>query len=171
MALLFSPSDLGVAPDASQQALLEAAGVSVPTIPVDLVVWFILFFLGGFLLYAALFAAVGSAVEQQQDAQNLLLPVISPLILPILFLIFIIESPNATVSVVMSMIPLFSPILMVLRAAITSVPVWEIATAFLLLVGSFVGVIWAAGRIYRVGILSYGKTPSLRELATWVTYE
>jgi len=171
MALVFSPSDLGVAPDASQQALLEAAGVSVPTIPVDLVVWFILFFLGGFLLYAALFAAVGSAVEQQQDAQNLLLPVISPLILPILFLIFIIESPNATVSVVMSMIPLFSPILMVLRAAITSVPVWEIATAFLLLVGSFVGVIWAAGRIYRVGILSYGKTPSLRELATWVTYE
>ena len=171
VALLFTPSDLGVAPDASQQAMMEAAGVSVPAIPFDLILWFILFFLGGFLLYAALFAAVGSAVEQQQDAQNLLLPVMSPLILPILFLIFIIESPNATLSVVTSMIPLFSPILMVLRAAITNVPLWEIATALLLLVGSFVGTIWVAGRIYRVGILSYGKTPSLREIATWVTYE
>jgi ABC-2 type transport system permease protein len=171
VALLFSPSDLGVAPDASQQAMAEAAGVSVPTIPVDLVVWFILFFLGGFLLYAALFAAVGSAVEQQQDAQNLLLPVMSPLILPILFLVFIIESPNATLSVVTSMIPLFSPILMVLRAAITSVPLWEIVTAFVLLVGSFMGTIWLAGRIYRVGILSYGKTPGFREIARWVTYE
>jgi ABC-2 type transport system permease protein len=171
VALLFTPSDLGVAPDASQQAMMEAAGVSVPTIPFDLILWFILFFLGGFLLYAALFAAVGSAVEQQQDAQNLLLPVMSPLILPILFLIFIIESPNATLSVVTSMIPLFSPILMVLRAAITNVPLWEIATAFLLLVGSFVGTIWLAGRIYRVGILSYGKTPGFREIAKWVTYD
>ena len=171
VALLFTPSDLGVAPDASQQAMAEAAGVSLPTIPADLIIWFILFFLGGFLLYASLFAAVGSAVEQQQDAQNLLLPVMSPLILPILFLVFIIESPNATLSVVTSMIPLFSPILMVLRAAITNVPLWEIATAFLLLVGSFVGTIWLAGRIYRVGILSYGKTPGFREIAKWVTYD
>jgi len=171
VALFFNPADLGVAPDASGQAMAEAIGLSVPTIPVGLIVWFILFFLGGFLLYAALFAAVGSAVEQQQDAQSLLLPVMSPLILPILFLVFIIESPNATLSVVTSMIPLFSPILMVLRAAITNVPLWEIATAFVLLVGSFVGTIWLAGRIYRVGILSYGKTPGFREIAKWVTYE
>jgi len=171
LALFFTPGDLGVAPDASQQAMMDAAGVTVPTIPLDLVVWFILFFLGGFLLYAALFAAVGSAVEQQQDAQSLLIPVMFPLILPLLFLVFIIESPNATASVVMSMIPFFSPILMVLRAAITTVPVWEIAAAFLLLVGTFVGMIWVAGRIYRVGILSYGKTPGFRELAKWVTYE
>jgi ABC-2 type transport system permease protein len=171
LALLFTPSDLGVSPDASQQALMDAAGVTIPTIPLDLVVWFILFFLGGFLLYAALFAAVGSAVEQQQDAQSLLIPVMFPLILPILFLIFIIESPNTTASIVMSMIPFFSPILMVLRAAITTVPVWEIATAFVLLIGTFIGMIWVAGRIYRVGILSYGKTPGFRELAKWVTYE
>ena len=171
LALFVSPSDLGVAPDASQQAMLDAAGVTVPTIPLDLIVWFILFFLGGFLLYAALFAAVGSAVEQQQDAQSLLIPVMFPLILPILFLVFIIESPNAMASVVMSMIPFFSPILMVLRAAITTVPVWEIATAFVLLVATFVGMIWVAGRVYRVGILSYGKTPGFREIAKWVTYE
>jgi ABC-2 type transport system permease protein len=171
LALVASPSALGAAPDASQQALLEAAGVTLPTIPLSLVAWFLLFFLGGFLLYAALFAAVGSAVEQQQDAQSLLLPVMSPLILPILFLPFILESPNATVSVVTSLIPLFSPILMILRAAITTVPAWQIGAAFLLLMGSFVGTIWVGGRIYRVGILSYGKTPSLRELLRWATYE
>ena len=170
LALFFAPADLGATPGASPDAMREAAGISVPTIPLDLVVWFILFFVGGFLLYASLFAAVGSAVEQQQDAQNLLLPVMTPLILPILFLVFIIESPNATASVVMSIIPLFSPILMVLRAAITTVPFWEIATAFVLLVATFVGMIWVAGRIYRVGILSYGKTPSLREIARWATY-
>ncbi|MEF8816061.1 MAG: ABC transporter permease [Salinibacter sp.] len=170
LALFFAPSDLGASPGASPDAMREAAGISVPTIPLDLVVWFILFFVGGFLLYASLFAAVGSAVEQQQDAQNLLLPVMTPLILPILFLVFIIESPNATVSVVTSIIPFFSPILMVLRMAITTVPLWEIVTAFVLLVGTFVGMIWVAGRIYRVGILSYGKTPSLREIARWATY-
>ena len=114
---------------------------------------------------------MGSAVEQQQDAQSLLIPVMFPLILPILFLVFIIESPNAMASVVMSMIPLFSPILMVLRAAITTVPVWEIATAFVLLMATFVGMIWVAGRVYRVGILSYGKTPGFREIAKWITYE
>lgn len=171
LALFFSPSDLGLDPGASAQAMGEAAGASLPTLPLDLVVWFLLFFLGGFLLYAALFAAVGSAVEQQQDAQSLLLPVMFPLILPILFLIFVIESPNATASVVMSMIPFFSPILMVLRTAIAAVPLWQTATAFLLLVGTFVATIWGAGRIYRVGILSYGQTPGLREFLRWATYE
>ena len=171
LALVMSPEDLGAAPDASQQAVAEAAGASLPTIPLDLVIWFVLFFLGGFLLYAALFAAVGSAVEQQQDAQNLLLPVMTPLIVPILFLFFIIQSPNATVSVVMSLIPFFSPILMVLRAAIANVPLWEIGLAFGLLMATFVGMIWVAGRIYRVGILSYGKTPGFREIARWVTYD
>ena len=171
MALFLSPEDLGVPADASQAAMAEAAGASLPTIPLDLVAWFVLFFLGGFLLYASLFAAVGSAVEQQQDAQNLLLPVMAPLIVPILFLMFIIESPNATVSVVMSIIPFFSPILMVLRAAITNVPVWQIGLAFGLLAATFVGMIWLAGRIYRIGILSYGKTPGFGEIARWVTYD
>ena len=170
LALFLDPSSLGVAPDASSQAMAEAAGLSIPTIPFTLIAWFILFFLGGFLLYASLFAAVGSAVEQQQDAQNLLLPVMTPLILPILFLTFILESPDATISVVLSLIPFFSPILMMLRAAITTVPAWEMAAAFGLLVATFVAVIGLAGRIYRIGILSYGKTPSLREIARWVTY-
>jgi ABC-2 type transport system permease protein len=171
LLLFFDPADLGAPSGASAAAMTEAAGVSIPPLPLDLVVWFILFFLGGFLLYASLFAAVGSTVEQQQDAQSLLIPVMMPLILPILFLIYVIEAPNALASVVLSMVPFFSPILMVLRIAVTTVPFWEIALAFGLLVLTFIGTIWLAGRIYRVGILSYGKTPSLREIATWVTYE
>jgi ABC-2 type transport system permease protein len=98
------------------------------------------------------------------------LPVLTPLILPLLFLAFVLESPDATVSVVLSLIPFFSPILMMLRAAITAVPVWQMLVALGLLGVTFVAMIGLAGRIYRVGILSYGKTPSLREVARWITY-
>lgn len=170
LALFLDPASLGVPADASSTAVAEAAGLSIPPVPYALLGWFILFFVGGFLLYASLFAAVGSAVEQQQDAQNLLLPVMTPLILPILFLAFVLESPDATTSVVLSLVPFFSPILMMLRAAITSVPVWQMLTALGLLAITFVTMIGLAGRIYRVGILSYGKTPSLREIARWATY-
>ena len=170
LALFLDPASLVVSPDASSTAMAEAAGLSIPPVPYALIGWFVLFFLGGFLLYASLFAAVGSAVEQQQDAQNLLLPVMTPLILPILFLAFVLESPDATVSIVLSLVPFFSPILMMLRAAITTVPAWQMGLAVGLLGAAFLGMIWLAGRIYRVGILSYGKTPSLREIARWATY-
>jgi ABC-2 type transport system permease protein len=170
LAFFLDPASLGVPADASSAAVAEAAGLTVPPVPYALLGWFVLFFVGGFLLYASLFAAVGSAVEQQQDAQNLLLPVLTPLILPLLFLAFVLESPDATVSVVLSLIPFFSPILMMLRAAITTVPVWQMLVALGLLGATFVAMIGLAGRIYRVGILSYGKTPSLREVARWITY-
>lgn len=170
LAIFLDPSALGISSSASADQMAQAAGISIPTIPGELIVWFILFFLGGFLLYASLFAAVGSAVEQQQDAQSLLLPVMTPLIIPVLFLAFVLESPDAMISVVLSFIPFFSPVVMMLRAAITDVPLWEMATSFGLLALTFVGTIWIAGRIYRVGILSYGKTPSLREFVRWATY-
>jgi ABC-2 type transport system permease protein len=169
-ALLLSPEDFDLPSGASQEQMLEAANMSLPELPVDLFVWFVLFFIGGYLLYASLFAAAGSAVEQQQDAQSLVFPITLPLIIPIIFLYFLIESPNALLSVIMSMIPFFSPVLMIARAAITDVPFWQISLSFLLLMGSFIGAIWVSGRIYRVGILMYGKKASLRELARWATY-
>jgi ABC-2 type transport system permease protein len=169
-ALFLDPSDLGVSDDASAQAMVEAAGISVPTVPVDLVLWFLLFFLGGYLLYASLFAAVGSAVEQQQDAQNLLYPVLIPLFVPILFATYVLETPAATLSVVLSLVPFFAPVLMPLRAAVTTVPVWQLGLSFALLALTFVAMIWVAGRIYRVGIFMYGKTPGFREILRWATY-
>lgn len=169
-ALFLRPEQLNLPAGASQEAMLQAADITLPTIAPSLIVWFVLFFLGGYLLYATLFAAVGSAVEQQQDAQSLIVPITLPLIVPIMFIYFLIESPDAMLSVVLSIIPFFSPVLMVARMALTSVPFWQTALAFVLLVGTFVGAIWLSSRIYRVGILMYGKNPGLRELLRWVTY-
>ena len=170
LSLFITPSDLGVPTDASAQEVMDAAGITMPTIPVDLVVWFLLFFVGGYLLYASLFAAVGSAVEQQQDAQNLLYPVFIPLILPIMFVTFVVESPDSMISLVLSLVPFFSPIIMPLRMTAASVPFWQTLLAFVLLVGGFVFTIWVAARIYRIGIFMYGKTPSLGEVLKWATY-
>lgn len=166
--LFMNPSDLGLPMDASQEAMLDAAGFALPEVSFMVFVWFLLFFLGGYLFYASLFAAIGSAVEQQQDAQSLLIPVTMPIILAFIFITFLIENPNGPMAVILSMIPLFSPILMVVRLAVTEVPLWEVALSFLLLVGSFVGAVWVSARIYRVGILMYGKKANLRDLVRWV---
>jgi ABC-2 type transport system permease protein len=169
-ALFLTPSMLNLPDGASEDAVHQAVDVSLPSLSPGLLIWFVLFFLGGYLLYASLFAAVGSAVEQQQDAQSFVVPLTLPLIIPIVTLFFMLEAPNAPFSVVMSMIPFFSPVLMVARLAVASVPFWQVGGAFLLLAGTFVGAIWMSGRIYRVGILMYGKKPSLREVARWLTY-
>jgi ABC-type Na+ efflux pump, permease component len=170
-ALFFDPSSFNLSESASQAEIAEAAGLAFPEIPVSLFAWFILFFVGGYLLYASVFAAVGSAVEQQQDAQSLLFVVLIPLLIPLMMMGVLLEAPNSTLSVVLSLIPLFTPILMPMRVALVDVPIWELGLSVALLVLAFMGTIWLAGRIYRVGILSYGKTPGFRELAKWVTYE
>ena len=169
LALFVSPESLGVAPDASQEAMMEAAGVTLPTIPISLVVWFLLFFIGGYLIYASLFASVGAAVEQMQDAQNLLYVVLVPLIIPIMTVFLVVEAPNNIVSVILSYVPFFSPVLMPVRMAATSVPLWESALSFLLLAAGFVLMMWIASRIYRVGIFMYGKAASFGEIIRWAT--
>lgn len=167
LGLFIDPTDFNLPAEASQEAMLEAADIALPTIPFDLIVWFVLFFLGGYLLYSSLMAAVGSAVEQQQDAQTMQLPVMIPIIASILCLFYVLEQPETTTSLVLSMIPLFSPVLMVVRVAISDVPFWEVALSFLLLIGGFVSAVWMSSRIYRVGILMYGKKPSFGELIRW----
>jgi ABC-2 type transport system permease protein len=142
--------------------------LSLSNVPFDLIVYFLLFFLGGYLLYGSLFAAVRSAVEQESDAQSLQLPIMIPVILPAIFLPFIADNPDAPMSVALSLIPFFSPILMVVRAAATEVPFWQMGAALALLALAFVGTIWLASRIYRVGILMYGKKATFRDLARWV---
>jgi ABC-2 type transport system permease protein len=169
VALFVDPADLGVAPDASSEAVMDAAGITLPTIPIDVVIWFILFFIGGYLLYASLFAAVGSAVEQQQDAQNLLYVVLIPLIVPIVAAGYIMEVPNGAIAKVLSYVPFFSPVLMPVRMTATNVPVWEVLLSFALLAIGFLVMIWIASRIYRVGIFMYGKAASLSEIARWAT--
>jgi ABC-2 type transport system permease protein len=167
MAMFFDPSAV-TAVEMGEEIPVASFDFGSIAIPWGLIAWFILFFLGGYLLYASLFAAVGSAVEQPQDAQTLMLPVTLPIIIPIIFIAFVIESPNAPLSVILSLIPFFSPILMVVRLGSTSVPFYEVAASFASLVGAFFGAIWLSGRIYRIGILMYGKKASFRDLARWV---
>ena len=133
-----------------------------------LLVAFVLFFLGGYLLFASLFAAVGSMVDTEADAQSLQVPVIIPIVIPLLFLPFVIDQPDSTLSVALSLFPLSSPILMVVRMAVTTVPAWQVVLALALLVAAFVGAVWLAARIYRTGILMTGKKASFRDLARWV---
>ncbi len=140
----------------------------LPDIPSLFPVYFLLFFLGGYLLYSSLMAAIGSAVEQEADAQQFMWIVIMPLIIPTVLIVNVMSNPDGVLATTMSLIPLFSPIVMVVRMAATNVPWWEIWLSLVLLAGAFVFAIWISSRIYRVGILSYGKRPTFKELARWM---
>lgn len=153
----------------SLQAVLDASGIALPSISIVAILMFVFNFLSGYFLYASLFAAVGSAVDQEADANSLTLPITLPVILTMLFIGNVIAAPNGTFAVVASLIPLFSPILMTVRVAATDVPAWQLLLSIALSVGAFFASIWLASRIYRIGILSYGKKPTLKEIARWVT--
>ncbi len=168
IAHFLDPQQLNLPASASTRELLQAANITLPPVDPALILWFVLFFLGGYLLYASLFAAVGSAVEQQQDAQSLMLPLMLLIVIPILFITYVIENPDAPLSIGLSLVPFFSPILMIVRIAIGSATFGEAVLAYLLLVAGFLGAIWLSARIYRIGILSYGQKPSLRELLRWI---
>ena len=165
--LFIDPATLDLSSAAGGQEVLESLGVSLPTVGVGLVFWFVMYFLMGYLLYAALFAAVGAMVEQQQEAQGWMLPIMVPVILSIVFMMPVLMNPQSALAVTTSLIPFTSPVLMVVRMAVTQVPLWQVMLSFGLLVAGFVGAIWVSGRIYRVGILKYGKKPGVRELIRW----
>ena len=130
----------------------------------------LLFVVGGFLLYAALFAAVGSAVDNVQDAQQLQLPITLPIILGLLIMMVVINDPTSGIAFWFSMIPFTSPIVMMARIPY-EIPMWEIIVSLLLLYSTFVGAVWMASKIYRVGILMHGKKPSFKELWRWMRYK
>jgi ABC-2 type transport system permease protein len=130
---------------------------------------FLFYFMGGYLLYAAMFAAVGSAVDNEADTQQFMLPVTIPLILAIYVMINTINNPEGSLSFWFSLIPFTSPIVMMVRIPF-GVPYWEIALSMVLLVATFVLFTWLAGKIYRTGILMYGKKTSYKEMWKWMRY-
>ncbi len=130
----------------------------------------LLFVLGGYLLYSAMFAAVGSAVDNVQDAQQLQTPITIPIILALLMMIAVIRDPNSQLAFWFSMIPLTSPVVMVARIPY-DIPMWEIILSLAILYASFIGMVWVAAKIYRVGIFMYGKKPNFKELWKWVRYK
>lgn len=132
---------------------------------------FVFYFLGGYLLYGALFGAVGAAVDNETDTQQFMLPITIPLILSfVVAQTVIIRNPDGPVAFWMSVIPFTSPISMMLRIPF-GVPAWELALSMVLLVAGFVLTTWIAARIYRVGILMYGKKVNYRELSKWLFYK
>ncbi|MDU8886078.1 ABC transporter permease [Yeosuana sp. MJ-SS3] len=136
----------------------------------NLIIAFILFFIGGYLMYSSLYAAIGAAVDNETDTQQFLLPILMPLILAVYIGIFtVIEDPHGTVSTVFSFIPLTSPVVMLMRIPF-GVPLWQQLVSLLLLFGTFMFTVWFAAKVYRVGILMYGKKPSYKELIKWIKY-
>ncbi len=131
---------------------------------------FAFFFLFGYLLYAALFAAVGSAVDSEADTQQFMLPLTVPLILAITLSSFVINNPDGPVSFWLSIFPLTSPVIMMMRIPF-GVPWLEVILSMVLLILGFIATTWIAAKIYRTGILMYGKKISYKELWKWLTYK
>ena len=135
---------------------------------------FLFYFLGGYLFYAALFAAVGSAVnEDSQDAQSLTLPITLPIFLGIFFMANAVNDPGSSLATWTSIIPFFSPIVMVARIPFgvpDTVPYWQLGMSMVLLIAGFLGTTWLSAKVYRTGILMYGKKPSWREMAKWIAH-
>ncbi len=155
--------------DAVTKGMSEVFEV-VRTINFPLILFsFAFYFLGGYLLYAALFAAIGSAVDNETDVQQFMLPVSLPLILGIVMMNFLINNTDSSLAFWLSIIPLTSPIVMMVRIPF-GVPVWELTLSMVVLVGGFLFTTWIAARIYRTGILMYGKKVSWGELWKWLRY-
>ncbi len=149
-------------------ATVGLAGMDLPSIPVSLMVFFVVFFVLGFLLYGTLFAAIGAAFDTDQDAQQFGAMVNMLLVVPIVLMILIVNQPDGTMSIAMSLIPFFSPIIMFLRMTLTAVPPVQVAASVGLLVAAILAVSWIAAKIYRVGILMSGSKPTLKDMIRWI---
>jgi ABC-2 type transport system permease protein len=135
-----------------------------------LLICFVIYFIGGYFLYSSFYAAIGAAVDSETDSQQFLLPIILPLILGVYIGFFtVLNDPHGTIATVFSMIPLTSPIVMLMRIPF-GVPAWQLILSIVILFATFIFVVWFAAKIYRVGVLMYGKKPTWKELYKWLKY-
>ena len=146
----------------------DAGFFTVPHITVDTAIVFFLYFIGGFMLYSAMFAAVGAMSSNEQEARQAQQPVSMLLVLSFISMFGMLNDPNSTFAVTLSMIPFTAPIAMPVRWAAGNLPVSEVAISLAILIAAILGVTWAAARIYRVGILMTGKRPNPKELLRWI---
>lgn len=156
------------------EILMKDSGIGdfwemLQTIPwTKLIISFVFYFLGGYLLYGSFMAAVGSAVDAEADSQQFMLPITLPLIAAIMISQLVIINPESTIALIFSHFPLTSPVVMLVRVAMDNVGWGELIISMVLLVGAFFGSVWMAGKIYRTGILMYGKKASWKELFKWI---
>ncbi|WP_289063223.1 ABC transporter permease [uncultured Zobellia sp.] len=142
---------------------------------VMLITFFLIYFVLGYLIYSSIYAAIGAAVDNETDTQQFIFPIILPLMLAIYVGFFsVFSNPHGPIAVGFSLFPLTSPIVMLMRLpggiGEGGVPVWELITSIILLIVTFIGIVWLAAKIYRVGILMYGKKPTYKELFKWLRY-
>ncbi|GAB4036162.1 ABC transporter permease [Spirosoma gilvum] len=144
---------------------------AIETLNIPLIITcFLFYFLGGYLLYSALFGAIGAAVDSETETQQFMFPIMMPIIAAIAFAQIAVRDPDGPLAFWTSIIPFTSPVVMMVRVPF-GVPVWQLMLSMALLVLGFLGTTWIAARIYRVGILMYGKKVSFRELSKWVFYK
>jgi len=134
----------------------------------SMLIYSVVYFLAGYFLYASLYAATGAIASNEEEAQQVQMPMTFTIVAAFLLFNVVIHDPNSTASIILSLIPFFSPILMILRIALETPPFWQIALSIVLLLATTAGVVFAAGKIYRIGILMYGKRPSLAEVWRWL---
>lgn len=164
------------APNISAAGVMEGAAKNetlefLYSIPwVDVVISFIIFFIGGYLLYASLFAAIGAMVDSETDTQQFMMPVTIPLVFGYIVSVMMINNPEGNIGTIFSVVPFTSPIVMMVKTAI-GVSIWLKLLSIVVLGITFFFFIWLAGRIYRVGILMYGKKPTYREIYKWIKYQ
>ena len=156
---------------ASQMTEFQSIFASALNQPWGLIIFaFVFYFITGYLLYASLFAAIGSAVDNETETQQFMLPVTIPIILGLIVAMGTMQNPESSISFWFSIIPLTSPIVMVARIPF-DVPAWEIVLSMSLMLVTIVACIWMAAKIYRTGILMYGKKTSYKEIWKWLTYK
>jgi len=156
--------------DSTQQIMVQLFAEIQSLEFLNLIIMFILFFIGGYLLYASLYATIGAAVDSETDTQQFMLPILMPLMLAVYVGAFtVIENPHGSVSQIFSYIPFTSPVVMLMRIPF-GVPLWQQLISVGLVFVTFLGAVWFAAKIYRVGILMYGKKPTYKELFKWLKY-
>ncbi len=160
----------GVALSAFSAGAIAVAGFSMPRIPVSLMIFFIIYYLLGYFLYAALYAMVGAIVSSEDDGQQAQWPVSMTFALSMVASTLAMENPNSALMTGLSLTPFFGPSLMFLRIALGAAPAWQIAASIAIMIAAIVAVSWIAAKVYRVGVLIYGKRPTLPELARWLRY-
>ncbi|MBW8876020.1 MAG: ABC transporter permease [Acidobacteria bacterium] len=146
------------------------AGVTMPSLTIGMTLNLAFLFILGFFAYATFYAAIGASFNNLQEAQQVASIAVVFIVAPVMVLNQIINDPSSTMAVAMSLFPLFTPLVMPLRIAIEMPPAWQLALAYVLTLSFVIGMIWVCARIYRVGILMYGKKPTLQEIWKWTRY-
>jgi ABC-2 type transport system permease protein len=149
-------------------AAVGMGGLELPAVPAIQIIFFVVYFVLGFLLYGTLYAGIGAAFDTEQEAQNFQGAITMFLVVPLVLMMYILNQPDAPLSVALSLFPFFTPMLMFLRMTLTQVPAIQLAASVVIMGSTIVAAAWLVGKIYRVGILMHGSKPKLKDLVRWI---